>query len=176
MKTFLKIHGKVICVLGLVFLLVACSSVGKTQITQPKTGQIRPNTTVILSVIPPKNASDQEEVTDVIRRLKSQLFGRLMSEGLFKQVFHPGESADYRMDVQLLETNKVSQGARIFLGVFAGKNFLKAKVSLYEERSQSLVTSFDVTGKSASHPFSSENDLDDAIREFVDQIILTLNN
>ncbi len=102
MKTFLKIHGKVIGVLGLVSLLVACSSVGQTQITQPKTGKIRPNTTVILSVNPPKYASDQEEVTDVIRRLKSQLFGRLMSEGIFKQVFHPGESADYRMDVQLI--------------------------------------------------------------------------
>jgi len=49
-------------------------------------------------------------------------------------------------------------------------------VSLFEESSQSLVTSFEVTGKSASHPFSSENDMDDAIREFVDQIILTLNN
>ena len=64
--------------------------------------------------------------------------------------------------------------AAIFLGVLAGANSLAAYVALYDQGSNQLIAKFDVTGASASHPLSSENDLEDAIREAVTQIMLAL--
>lgn len=167
---------KTVFVLVALSLISACSSVGQTQVIQPKQDQIKPGTTIALSIHPPVNSSSDKKdtYTEVIQRLKGQLFGRLMSEANFKQVFHADEKADYKMDVSLLEAKEVSQGERIFLGVLAGSNSLKANVVVYDNNSQSVITSFSVSGKSASHPLSSENDMDDAIKEVIDEIILAL--
>ena len=164
-----------LCVL---ILVNACSSSGSIQIAKQKTATIPPGSTVSLSVTValPDDADDdaREDANEVTHRLKSQLFGRLMSEAVFKQVLQPGERANYRMDVKLLIAVEVSQGARIFLGVLAGSNKLTASVSLYDQSADDLITSFEVGGESASHPLSAENDIGDAIREAVDEIILAL--
>lgn len=168
-------------IFGLLCLLVwmnACSSSGSIQMLKHKTASIPPGSTVSLSVTAalPDDADDDahEDASEVIHRLKSQLFGRLVSEAVFKQVLQPGEQADYRMDVKLLSAEEVSQGARIFFGVLAGSNNLTASVSLNDQAIDSLITAFEVGGESASHPMSSKNDIDDAIREAVDEIILAL--
>ncbi len=161
-------------IIGLLFLLVwmnACTSSGTIQIAKQKTVSISPGSTVSLSVTAALPSEDAREVTN---RLKAQLFGRLVSEAVFEQVLQPGERANYRMDVKVLNAEEVSQGARIFLGILAGPNKLTASVSLYDQAADNLITAFEVGGESATHPYSSENDIDDAIREAVDKIILAL--
>ena len=167
--------------IGLLFLLVwmnACTSSGSIQIAKQKAVSIPPGSTVSLSVTAalPKDADDdaREDASEITHRLKSQLFGRLVSQAVFKQVLQPAERANYRMDVKVLNAEEVSQGARIFLGILAGPNKLTASISLYDQATDNLITAFEVGGESATHPYSSENDIDDAIREAVDKIILAL--
>ena len=172
-------------IIGLLFLLVwmnACVSSGSTQIAKQKTVLIPSGSTVSLSVTAalPKDAEGdaREDASEVMDRLKSQLFGRLVSEAVFKQVLQPGERANYRMDVKVLNAEEMSQGARIFFGVIAGPLVLfpykvTASVSLYDQAADNLITAFEVGGETAWHPFASE-DIDDAIREAVDEIILAL--
>ncbi len=168
---------RVISVCAILALVSACSSVGKTQIIQAKQMQIKTDAIASLSVNPPNSIPDDQKDTymEVTQRLKGQLFGRLMSEGGFKQVVHENENADYKMEVNLLEANEVSQGARIFFGVLAGANALRVNVTLSDIASQKVITSFAVSGESASHPLSSESGMDDAIKEVVDEIILVLH-
>lgn len=167
---------KIILVGLLALWIAACSSTGQIQMSQAKTIQLKPNSTAALTVNPPANipADKKESYQEVVQRLKGTLFGRLMSEGVFQQVSHGDTPSDYRLAVNLLETREVSQGARIFLGVLAGSNNLKVEVTLVEAASGQTVTTFSVEGKSASHPLSSENGMEDAIREVVDEIILAL--
>jgi hypothetical protein len=86
------------------------------------------------------------------------------------------EAARYNVEVHLLTAKEVSQGARILFGVLAGPNQLAVLVEVFDETHQSLVASFTAKGESASHPLSSENDMDYAIREAVNKIILELNS
>jgi hypothetical protein len=58
--------------------------------------------------------------------------------------------------------------------VLAGRNELAVQVDISDTTSHALLVSFTAKGESASHPLSSENDMDDAIREAVDEIILEL--
>lgn len=166
---------------GLIFLMVwmsACASSGSIKIAKQKTVLIPSGKTVSLSVVAtPVNNADadaRKDANEFVHRLKSQLFGRLVSEAIFRQVLQPGEPANYKMDVKVLAAREVSQGARIFFGVLAGSNSFKASVSVYDQTADSLITAFEVGGESASHPFSTENDIDDAIREAVDKIIFAL--
>ena len=111
--------------LCLVIFLNACSSSGSIQMVKQKSAPIPPGSTVSLSVkatLPnDADADAREDSAKVTHRLRSQLFGRLVSEAVFKQVLQPGEQADYRMDVMLQKAEEVSQGARILLGALAAR-------------------------------------------------------
>ena len=154
----------------ILILISACNASGTIEITREKTEEISSSKTVLLSI----TTGTDEESVDVAQRLRGALFEGLVSRGVFRQVLQPHETGDYRMDVLLGEVSEVSQDARIYLGVFAGANTLDAAVSLHEESTNRLVTAFNVSGSSASHPMSSEHGMEDAIREVVTQIILAL--
>jgi hypothetical protein len=166
MNQMLKLATGLFLVLG----LAACSSSGSVTVEQAKAAAIPSGKVVALAITAPAD----EDSRDVAQRLRSELFGRLVSEAVFKQVVPQEEPADYKMDVGLTEVDEVSQGARIFWGVMAGSNTLKGTVALTDETTGQLVTKFDIAGESASHPLSSENEMDDAIREAVTRIIATL--
>jgi hypothetical protein len=59
---------------------------------------------------------------EVATRIRERLFGRLVSDGIFKAVVHASEPADYRMDVKVRGAREVSTGARIMLGAMIGPN------------------------------------------------------
>lgn len=162
-----------ICILA---TFAGCSSSGEIKINKPLTKTIDHHAVVSLSVAPAGDIDPNDEtVKEVSQRLKGELFGRLVSEGVFKQVVHAGEEAKYMLNIWLVDAKEVSQGARIFFGVLAGSNSLAITGELMDsEIGKSSILDFVVTGESASHPFSSENDMDDAIREVVDEIILAL--
>lgn len=156
--------------LPVLLILAACSSSGKLELLQAKTAPIPPGKSVSLTV----TSSQTEDADRMVQRLRAELFGRLVSEAVFKQVLQPGENGDYSMKIQVLNAEVVSQGARIFFGVLAGANKLRTTVRLVEVSSGQVVTEFDVDGESASHPFSTESGLDDAVREVVSKVILAL--
>ena len=158
------------------FTFAGCSSSGEIKINQPLTGTIDHKEIVALSVAPADDMdSNDETVKKVILRLKGALFGRLVSEGVFRQVVHEGDEAKYILNVKVAGAREVSQGARIFFGVLAGANTLVVSVQLNDSATpRSPMVDLVATGESAAHPFSSENDMDDAIREVVDEIILAL--
>ncbi len=151
-------------------LMAGCSSSAKMTVQQPKSQAISSQSTVALDVTAPGD----EDSREVAQNVRSALFGRLVSEALFKQVLAKDEPADYRMTVALSNVDVVSQGARIFLGVFAGSNDLTADVVVIKPDETAAVTKFQVVGSSAAHPLSSENDMDDAIKELVTKIVEAL--
>ena len=155
-----------LCVLGLVS---ACASNTLT-VLQPKTQAIPPGTTVALRVdvdVPEPLPVHQEVAT----RLRERLFVRLISDGIFRAVVLAPEPADYRMEVKIRGARQVSAGARIMLGSMIGPNTAAVAVVIRHQATEHIVTAFEATATSESHPFSSESSLDDAVRRVVDRII-----
>ena len=147
--------------LSFALLVSACSSSGTLTLKTPKDGSIPQGKVVALKVQAPADQDSQ----DAANRMRDDLFGRLVAEGVFKQVVQADQPADYRLTMNLSGVEEVSQTARIFLGVLAGSNELKADVTLTDAKSGATVEAFQVTGASASHPLSSQNGIEDAVRE-----------
>jgi len=172
MKEF---HRTVFVIVSL-FVISSCSSKGELRVQHSLDTRIDHAAVASLSVQPDERVKKTEAVLEAVRRLHGQLFDRLVSEGVFARVVQAGETAMYDVRVRLLTATEVSQGARILFGVLAGANELAVQVDVFETASRNLVVSFTAKGESASHPLSSENDMDDAIREAVDEVILELNS
>jgi hypothetical protein len=139
-------------------------------VLQPKTQSIPPGQTVALLVevdVPEPLPVHQEVAT----RLRERLFGRLVSEGIFRAVVHVPEPADYHMDVKIRGARQVSAIARIMLASASGPNAAAVAVVVRHQATDHLVTVFEATATSESHPLSSESSLDDAVRRAVDRII-----
>jgi hypothetical protein len=168
-KTWLRSGRAAAGLVGLL-LLTACNSSGTLAVSTPKAEPLPAGKVVALSV----TSAEDEDSRDAAGRLQNDLFGRLVTEGVFKQVVQAGQPADYRMTVALSGVEKVSQAARIFLGVFAGSNELKADVNLVNAMSGTTLEKFTVTGESASHPLSDENGLEDAVREAATKTVQAL--
>lgn len=161
--------------LVLVIVLAACTSSGTLEMRQPFAGGLPPERTAALSVAPflPPDASVEErrEAEKAARDLRTQLYGRLVTEGVFKQVVPPGEPADYFMNVEVLTARELSTATRFVAGLFAGPNSLRAQVRVRDPATNRLLAEFDVTGESAAHPLSSESGFDDAVREAAVKIV-----
>lgn len=165
-----RMFARLIVLLPIVLFVAACSSSGKLAYDKPKQAPIDAGKNASLIV----TSTQSENSVEMVQRLRSALFGRLVSEAIFKHVLHPKDKGDYSLKIEVLKADSVSQGARIFFGVLAGSNKLICSVQLLEQATVRLVTKFQVEGESASHPLSSENGKDDAIREVVSKIIVAL--
>ena len=69
----------------------------------------------------------------------------------------------------ITDIKKVSEGARFFLGMFAGSAWIKAKVSLIEASTARVIGTYDVEGNSGSSGFSGGTN--SAVNKAVDEII-----
>ncbi len=150
--------------------LSACSSSGTLEVVQDKSAAIPPGKTVALSVT---SGSDEDSLA-IASLIKGALFGRLVSEGVFRQVVHTPEPADYTMTVDLLSAFKATGMERVFVSALLGPDKLAAAVSLHEQATGEQVLAINVTGEAALHQWSPENDVEDAVREAVNRIILAL--
>lgn len=158
-------------VMALVLLAVAaCSSSGTLKVTQQRSGAIGANKTVALNL----TNGPKVESTEIISSMRSRLFGRLVADRIFVKVVHGNEPADYKLDITVTEAEAVSGMARVMFGVLAGANTLNCDVKLIDSTTNKIVTAFKASGESASHPMSSENGREDAVRETVSNIILGL--
>ncbi len=169
MKTQFGVKSALLClfVLG----LAACSSSGTVEVQQGLSDSIPPGKSVALTIEAISGDTDADEVEAARRLMTNELYGRLVAEGVFAQVVQAGQPADYRMKVVMSGIDEVSQGARIFLGIFAGANELVADVTLTNNLSEQQIAQLTVAGESAAHPLSSESGLEDAVREAVTKII-----
>lgn len=158
-------------------ILSACSSSGEMKVLQPlnETDRIDHTATTVLNVVPAEGLQPDEDLRELILTLRGQLFGRLVSDGVFKQVVHEGDPAKYYVRVQVDAADQVSTAARIAFGVFAGSNDLNVRVEVFEKSTDKSIMTFTASGESASHPFSTESEMEDAIREVVNKIILSLS-
>ncbi len=172
----MKEFRRTVFIIITLFVISSCSSKGELRVQHNLDTHIDHGAVASLSVQPDERVKKSESMQEAVRRLHSQLFNRLVSEGVFVRVVQAGEAATYDVQVRLLTASEVSQGARILFGVLAGANELALQVDVFETASRNLVVSFTAKGESASHPLSSENDMDDAIREAVDEVILELNS
>lgn len=68
-----------------------------------------------IAVQPDERVEKTEAMLEAVRRLRGQLFGRLVSEGVLARVVQAGEAAQYDVQVRLLAATEVSQSARILL-------------------------------------------------------------
>lgn len=159
-----------------VSVLPACSSSGQMKMLQPlnDSQRIDHTATTVLDVVPGEGLEPDEDLREIILNIRGQLFGRLVSDGVFKQVVHEGEAAKYFVRVIVNVADQVSMGARIAFGVLAGANELDVRIEVFEKSSENSIMTFTASGESASHPFSGESEMEDSIREVVNKIILTL--
>ncbi|MGH7820434.1 MAG: DUF4410 domain-containing protein [Candidatus Binatia bacterium] len=157
----------ILAVLALVGF-VACSSSGTLTMKTPASQGIRPGSTVALSV---EATATVSEAPKVVSRLRDRLYSKLLSEGIFRTVVPPTEPADYRLEAKLTGAREVSTFARVMLGVMTGPNIAEMSVELRDMASNRVVRAFEVAGHSASHPFSSEAGLEDAVREATEKIV-----
>lgn len=161
-------------IVALVFLctaLTACSSSGILTVKQPMVEKIPPDRTVSLSIDIVKGKETEEDFITVKSRIGEKIYARLLAEGIFRSVFRAPQPADYTLDLVITGARVVSGAARVWGGVMAGHNNAQLDVTLTESATRKTVAVFNVDGMSASHPFSSENSLDDALREAVEDIV-----
>ena len=79
-----------------------------------------------------------------------------------------------RLSSQIIDHIQEATASEVQL--LAGANELAVRVDVFNTTNHALLVSFTAKGKSALHPLSSENDMDAAIREAVDEIIKELES
>ena len=163
---------KLILVVFISLIMAACSSSGWTVVHQPLSQKILPGKSVSLSVkIDTTEHQKDDDYKEMSTRIRDSLFAKLASDGIFKSVLLSPEPADYGMDVTLTVARVVSGASRVWNGVMAGHNDIQMTVQVFNRDGNQKIADFEVDGTSASHPMSSENRPDDAIREATNQII-----
>lgn len=151
--------------------LAGCSSSGTMTIKTPLNEKIPPGKTAALSVgVDSADKANEDDYKEVLSRIRERLYGKLISEGIFKALVLAPEPADYLLDVKVKGARKVSGVSRVMWGVMAGPNVAELSIRLKNTKTEQIISDFDVEGASATHPFSSESGLDDAIREAVNNI------
>lgn len=168
-------HVRRLAAVAMVIALGACASSGTVEMHQPFAGGVPPGRTAALSVAPflPSDTSAEErrEAEIAARELRTQLYGRFVTEGVFRHVVPPGEPADYFVNVEVMAAQALSPAARFVTWAYADSSRLWASVRVRERATNRLLTEFDVTGESAASPFSSESGFDDAVREAAIEIV-----
>ncbi len=160
---------------ALAFFLAACSSVGNSVVRQPMKGKVAEGKGVLLKIYSASHAKELDpDFDEVQKRLRESLYTKLVTSGLFARVVLNGDPADYSLEVKIFKANAVSGTARALVGVLAGRSEAKADVLLRNLSTDEVLADFEVLGESASHPFSTEGSLDDAIRQAADQIIMRI--
>ncbi len=153
---------------AIVVVLAACTTQSEVNTLQTKTVEIAPTSVVALDVA----TSDDADAVEVAGHVRDQLFGKLVSRGIFLTV-RPKDApeAQYDMTVTVSNVEKVSVAARLFVGVFAGGDELTATVTMTDRATGNVINQFEVKTEAAAHWLSSEYGIDNAINQLTDQIV-----
>jgi hypothetical protein len=163
--------------LPLVCLLAlgACSASGNLQVVEQKTDLIRNDSTVAIKVDSTPDAGDPDEVELGVSRTKQALHTRLSAEGPFDRVVDANGPSDYTMDVVLNEVDEVGGIVQGLFGAFAGSHSVAADVTVTDNASGLVLTSYNARGDSAPKSIfsigSGEYTFDSALQAFGDKVV-----
>ena len=116
------------------------------------------------------------EVPSRCEQLRSAVASRLIGAGLAERVVTPGQRADMNLELQVTNMRVVHGALRVAFGAFAGRNAVTATGTVQDVRGRTPVTlrNFQVEAASASHPFSGEDGVQDAYRQFAEDVVRAL--
>jgi uncharacterized lipoprotein YajG len=150
-------------ILASLLTLVACETQQKINYNRPNSGSITQGSTFNINVTGnPTADANQANIMQIRKEIISSLIGNQVFSGI-------ATNPNYNVEVKLTNVETVSGVARVALGVFAGRNRIEANISV-KDSAGNVLKSFNVTGESASHPFSGNSSFDDAVRAFADQV------
>lgn len=164
------------CVNSRVFLIAAmlvltgCSAGGDMKLVSTEAQLQRSYESARVVVIP--KADDSKEIASDV---KATVAGDLLSSGMFHRIAGANEPADVIVTVDIVEYARVTVAERILVGVFAGRNRVKADIELTNGKTGAVMRVFEAYGKSAAHPLSSEAGYSDALREFSKEVLRGLS-
>ncbi len=162
--------GRASC-LAVLLLLAACNSTSKTSVTTQKSVVIPSTATAVLTV--KADLEKEHRYTDrAVETLRKQLTEDFVSKGVFRSVAPPPTPGDYQVDIRIAQIRVITPGGRVMFGFMAGRNYVRALVTLRNSASGELVTSFETTGYGASIGWGAQSyGVDDPVRMVVKNVI-----
>jgi len=114
-----------------------------------------------------------EDISDQIKYMEERTLKKLNGTKLFQETAIGDCQVNCNgvllVKAEITDIKKVSEGARFFLGMFAGSAWIKAKVSLVEASTARVIGTYDIEGNSGSSGFSGGTN--SAINKAVDEIV-----
>ena len=105
--------------------------------------------------------------------LRSAIASRLVGANLAERIVAAGQPAQLGLAIDVNRIRTVSGTERVLFGALAGRNEVTATATLQDLRgpTQGVLRSFRAESGSAAHPFSGESGLQDAYRQFSNDIV-----
>lgn len=99
--------------------------------------------------------------------IRNQVSLQLLASGLAQSIAAPG--GDRALDIRVTNLRVVPPAARVFGGVFAGRNEVASTVTVRNRGT--VLRTFDVTSASASHIMSGQSFEVDAYKKLAEQVV-----
>ena len=170
------LSGKSIALLLAGLLLAACSNAPVTEIvsSKPEQQRIEPGKTVFINVSR-TSAISLEDFSVVSRFLKDGLRVGLVGDGIFRAVENEKASADYVLNLSVLEARRIGGARRALLGFLAPRSSVLVAVDLRDRATDQVVQSHQVAGRGGRSGYSQHSyGLDDPARKAAETIVLVL--
>lgn len=150
--------------LGLLLLLAGCSSQG-TVLQTSGGGPVQPASTWAVNVSGCPQASQCESI-------RNQVALRLVGSGLAQSVVASGGART--MDIRVTNLRAVPPAARVFGGVFAGRNEVSSTVTV--RSGGTVLRTFDMKAASGSNMMGGQSFEVDAYKKMAEQVVDTLRS
>ena len=140
--------------LAVVALLIGCAASNKMIPKQPLNMSLESYKNFGVYVESAVTVDVEKELTD----LRCLILSRIIELGFFNKIIlkddvKPGENT-LIVNVKITKIRKVSRRARFFLGSFAGKASMTAKLLFVDANSNKILGTYTVIGSSGNHDFS----------------------
>ena len=147
--------------------MAACSTEGK--VTPLTSGALAPIPTASVWSLTVKGCERPNDCED----LRSAVAGRLVGANLAERIVAAGQPAQLGLTIDVTRIRTVSGAERVIFGALAGRNEVAATATLQDLRrpTQGVLRSFKAESGSAAHPFSGESNLQDAYRQFSNDVV-----
>ena len=146
-------------------VLAGCSSQGTVLQMSGGSGPLPPASTWAVSVTGCPEASQCESI-------RNQMSMRLVSSGLARSVVASG--AERTMEVRVNNLRAVPAAARVFGGVFAGRNEVSSTVTVRDRGT--VLRTFDVRAASGSNMIGGQSFEVDAYKKMAEEVVGTLRS
>ena len=164
---------------GALFLLVllllgGCASKGAIRTTTPLAVKLSNYKTIMVNV-----SSQGPGLSEEIVQLETMTITKLREKGLFDKVIagssSPDAPTDLRLNARIVELKRVSSGARVMVGAFAGRAGIDIDVELTDMRTGKGIGTFMAQGRSSGGTVFAGT-TPQAVERAVEQIVEFIQN